>query len=95
MALIGKKKTDHNSKPEINFVTDFDTMFPYINKILNKHKHILLEDEQCENLFMEKCFRVTHRRGHKNLKDWIAPSNVISREINPVSHDELSPGCKK
>ena len=95
LALVGKKKTDHNSKPKINFVTDFDPMFPDINKILNKHKHILLEDEQCKKLFTENCFRVTHRRGHKNLKEWLAPSNVISREINPVSHDELNPGCKK
>ena len=95
LALVGKKKTDHNSKPKINFVTDFDPMFPDINKILNKHKHILLEDEQCKKLFTENCFRVTHRRGHKNLKEWLAPSNVISQEINPVSHDELNPGCKK
>ena len=95
LGLVGKKETDHNCKPKINFVTDFDPMFPDINKILNKHKHILLEDEQCKKLFTENCFRVTHRRGHKNLKEWLAPSNVISREINPVSHDELNPGCKK
>ena len=40
LALIGKKKTDHNSKPKIKFVTDLDPMFPDINKILNNHKDI-------------------------------------------------------
>ena len=70
-------------------------MFPDINKILNKHKHILLKDEQCKKLFTKNCFRVTHRRGHKNLKEWLALSNVISQEINPASHDELNRGCKK
>ena len=94
-ALTGRKKTGYYSKPEINFVTDFDPMFPDINKILNKHKHVLLENEQCKKLFTKNCFRVIHRRGHKNLKGWLAPSNVISQEINPVSHDDLNPGCKK
>ena len=40
LALIGKKKTVHNSKPKINFVTDFDSMFPDINKILNKQAYL-------------------------------------------------------
>ena len=57
------------SKPKINFGTDFDLIFSDINTILNKHKHILLEDEQCKTLFTKSCFRVTNSRGHKNLKE--------------------------
>ena len=31
-------------------------MFPDINKVLNKHKHILLEDEQCKKTIHKELF---------------------------------------
>ena len=52
---------------KINFVTEFDPSFPDIGRLLRKHAHIRREDEQCDILFPDKCFRVAHRRGHKNL----------------------------
>ena len=69
--------------------------FPDINRILNKHKHILQEDDQCRTLFPENCFRVAHRRGHRNLKEWLAPSNVTFQEVTGTTHDEPNPGCTR
>ena len=83
---------DRKCKPKINFVTDYDQVFPDINRILSKHKHILEDDNQCRILFPQNCFRVTHRRGHRNLKEWLAPSNVSFREVTGISHDEPNPG---
>ena len=37
-----------------------------------------------------------HRRGHKNLKEWIASSRVRGpRSEGRVGHEEEDPGCKK
>ena len=45
-ALKVKQKVDRKCKPKINFVTDYDPVFPDINRILSKHKHILEDDNQ-------------------------------------------------
>ena len=74
-ALEGKKYLG-DKQPKINFVTEFDPSFPDKGRILKKHAHILREDEQCNILFPDKCFRVVHRRGHQNLKEWIASSRI-------------------
>ena len=44
----------------------------------------------------DKCFRVAHRRGHKNLKEWISSSRVrgLSSE-GKVGHEEEDPGSGK
>ena len=70
-ALEGEKYVG-DKQPKINFVTEFDPSFPDKGRTLKKHKHILREDDQCSILFPDKCFRVAHRRGHKNLKERIA-----------------------
>ena len=36
----------------------------------------LKEDDECRNLFPKGSFRVSYRRGYKNLKEWIAPSKI-------------------
>ena len=69
--------------------------FPNIKRILSKHKHILEYDNQCRILFPQNCLRVTHRRRHRNLKEWLAPSNVSFREVTGISHDEPNPGCTR
>ena len=85
----------HKGKQNINFVTDYDPGFPDINRILSKHKHILDDDDQCRTIFPQNCFRVAHRRGHTNLKEWLAPSNVRFMEVTGISNDEPNPGCTK
>ena len=67
-ALEGEKHFE-DKQPTTNFVTEFDPSFPDTGRLLKKHAHILLEDEQCNILFPDKCFRVAHRRGHKSLKE--------------------------
>ena len=54
----------------------WDPMFPHINKALGKCQHILDEDDECRNLSLKGSFRVQYRRGHKNLKELIAPSKI-------------------
>ena len=61
---------------KINFVTTWDPMFPDINGALGKFQHILEEDDECRNLFPKGSFNVSYRRGHKNLKELIAPSKI-------------------
>ena len=92
-ALKVKQKVYHKGKPKINFVTDYDPGFPYINRILSEHKHILEDYDQCRTLFPKNCFRVTHRRGHRNLRKWLAPSNARLQEVTSINHDEPNPGC--
>ena len=94
-ALEGKRYV-RDKQPKINFVTAFDPSFPDIGGILKKHAHILWEDEQCNILFPDKCFRVVHRRGHQNLKEWVASSRIKDqRSEGRVGHEEEDPGCRK
>ena len=51
-------------------------MFLDINKALRKFQHILEDDEQCKQLFPRGTFIVAYKRGHKNLKEFIAPARV-------------------
>ena len=41
---------------------------------IKKHEKILEEDPELKELFPKGCLRVTERRGHKNLKEHMAPS---------------------
>ena len=50
-------------------------MFPNIGNAIKKFPKILKEDEDCREVFPEGCFRVAYKRGHKNLKEIIAPSS--------------------
>ena len=58
----------------MNFVTSWDPMFPDINEALRKFQHILEDDDQCKPLFPRGTFRVAYKRGHKNLKELVAPA---------------------
>ena len=61
-----RKRGSSVKKKKINFVTTWDPMFPDINEALGKFQHILEEDDECRNLFLND----------KNLKELIAPSKI-------------------
>ena len=65
MCSLGAKK--------LNFVMTFDPSFPDIAKVIRKFSNILSDDEECKKVFPEGSFRVVYRRGHKNLKELLAP----------------------
>ena len=65
---------------KINFVTTWDPMFPNINQAIKKFQHILEEDDLCKQIFPKDTFRVAYKRGHKNLKELIAPSKISFRD---------------
>ena len=52
-------------------------MFTDINKAFRKFYHILEEDEKCKKVFPKGSFRVSYKRGHKNLKEFLASSKVV------------------
>ena len=63
-----RKRGSSVKKRKINFVTTWDPMFSDINEALGKFQHILEEDDECRNLFPKGSFRISYKRGHKNLK---------------------------
>ena len=65
---------------KINFITTWDPMFPNINQAIKKFQHILEEDDLCKQIFPKGTFRVAYKRGHKNLKELIAPSKISLRD---------------
>ena len=75
MSNEGCRKRGSSAK-KINFVTTWNPMFPDINEALGKFQYILEEDDECRNLFSKGSFRVSYRRGQKNLKEVIAPSKI-------------------
>ena len=69
-----KKVQKQNEKRVYYFSTSYDPEFPNIRECIKKHEKILDEDPEMKELFPKGCFRVTERRGHKNLKEHLAPS---------------------
>ena len=65
---------------KINLVMTWDPKFPAVSRALRKCQYILEEDEECRNLFPKGSFRVSYRRGHKNLKELLAPSKITLSE---------------
>ena len=65
---------------KVSFVTTWDLMFPNINQAIKKFQHILEEDDLCKQIFPNGTFRVAYKRGHKNLKELIAPSKISFRD---------------
>ena len=70
-----KKVQKQNGKRKYYFSTSYDPEFPNIRACIKKHEKILGEDPELKELFSKGCFRVTERRGHKNLKERLAPSS--------------------
>ena len=80
-----KRKETLESKPrknrfrpkqrKYNFVTTWDPMFPDIGRAIRKFVPLLAEDEEFNKLFPKGSFRMAYKRGHKNLKEVLAPFN--------------------
>ena len=71
----GNRRNRNQKRRVYDFVTSWDPMFPNIGKAIKKFAKILKKDEDCREVFPEGCFRVGYERGHKNLKEIIAPSS--------------------
>ena len=108
VAKVGRKPTlkpenrrnrNKNKKRRVyNFITSWDPMFPNIGKAIKKFAKILEEDEDCREVFPEGCFRIAYKRGHKNLKEMIAPSSFAFAshgDIKQRNHRDEIGYCKK
>ena len=95
MAPKEQKLLKTNSS-EYYFVTDYDPEFPNIRMYLEKHQHILVEDPECRVLFPKGSLKVTERRGHKNLKELLAPSRFKGKGSKIKERETLEgKGCYK
>ena len=74
--LRPKRARCNQGAKKLNFVMTFDPSFPDIAKVIRKFSNILSDDEECKKVFPEGSFRVVYRRGHKNLKELLAPSGI-------------------
>ena len=74
--LRPKRAICNHGVKKLNFVTTFDPSFPDIPKAIRKFSNILSDDEECKKVFPEGSFRVVYTRGHKNLKELLAPSRI-------------------
>ena len=83
VAKIKRKETLKTStKPKLkgrkySFVTTWDPVFPEIRKALRKFTNVLMEDEECREVFPKGSLRVVFKKVHKNLKEIIAPSRSM------------------
>ena len=88
-----KRKETLESKPrknrvgpkqrKYNFVTTWDPMFLDIGRAIKKFVPLLAEDEECNKLFPKGSYRIAYKRGHKNLKEILAPSTISTLEGEP------------
>ena len=73
------------------FVTNFEPTFPDIKTGLKKFKHIIDDDEELRKIFPHgiKHFQVLEKRGSKNIKEILTPSNTcFSNEDQPQNANE-------
>ena len=59
-------------------MTTWDPVFPNIWKALHEFTNVLIEDEECREVFPKRSFGVAFKKDHKNLKEIIAPSRSMS-----------------
>ena len=66
------------------FVTSHEPAFPDIKKILLKHQHIILDDDELKKVFPygAEDFQVSKRREAKNLKELLAKSRIATVEVD-------------
>ena len=83
VAKMKRKETlKTRTKPKLkgrkySFVTTWDPEFPDIRKALHKFTNVLMEDEECREVFPKGSFRVAFKKGHNNLEEIIAPSRSM------------------
>ena len=60
------------------FVTNFEPTFPDIKTGFKNFKHIIEDDEEVKKIFPHgiKNFQVSEKRGSKNIKEILAPSDT-------------------
>ena len=98
-----KETLKTRTKPKLkgrkhSFVTTWDPGSLDIRKALHKFTNVLMEDEECREVFSKGSFRVAFKKGHKNLKDIIAPSrSMLSIMEGPCGKNKLGKegSCKK
>ena len=104
VAKMKRKETlKTRTKPKLkwrkySFVTTWDPEFPDIREALHKFTNVLMEDEECREVFPKGSFRVVFKKGHKNLKEIIAPSrSMFSIMEGPCGKNRLGKegSCKK
>ena len=69
-----RKVQKQNGKSKYYVSRSYDPEFPNIRACIKKHEKILEKDPELKELFPKGSFRLTERRGHKNLKEHLAPS---------------------
>ena len=72
-------------------VTNFEPTFPDIKTGFKKFKHIIEDDEELKKIFPHgiKHFQVSEKRGSKNVKEILSPSNTcFSNEDQPQNENE-------
>ena len=103
VAKMKRKETlETRTKPKLkgrkySFVTTWDPVFLDIKKALHKFTNVLMEDEECREVFPKGSFRVACNKGHKNLKEIIALSrSMFSIMERPGGKNRLGKGgsCK-
>ena len=98
-----KETLKTRTKPKVkgrkySFVTTWDPGFQDIRNALHKFTNILMEDEECREVFPKGSFRVAFKKGHKNLEEIIAPSrSMFSIREGPCGKNRLGNegSCKK
>ena len=63
--------------------TQIEPAFPDIKKILLRHQHIILDDDELKKVFPNgaKDFQVSERREAKNIKELFAESKIATLEV--------------
>ena len=99
-----KRKETLESKPKknrfgpkqrkYNFATTWDPMFSDIGRAIRKLVPLFAEDEECNKLFPKGSFRMAYKRGHKNLKEILAPSTISTPE-GELGRNSKTGQCKK
>ena len=73
------------------FVKNFEPTFPDIKTGFKKFKHIIEDDEELKKIFPHgiKHFQFSEKRGSKNIKEILAPSNTcFSNEDQPQNENK-------
>ena len=87
--LLNKEKDRIETSSKKFFVTDYEPSFPSVYTVWRKNEHLLKNDPNLRKAFPNGVsdFKVTFRRGGKNIKEWIASPtlNTFDSSIEEVN----------
>ena len=89
---LGDKPKKMRGRP--GFVTTWDPIFLDIGKTIRKFSPLLAENNECRQLFPKGCYRMAYKRGHKNLKEIVAPSRILIQD-NQLGRNSRVGQCRK